>query len=413
MPSLKTIRKRITSVKATQKITRRRMKMVAGARLNRAQQRITALRPYALKTREVLDGVAATMANKQLDHRVQLGRSRRRRPPRCSQRRPERTVLFVVLLRRPRPLAGGFNNERQQGGLPRVEREEGVRRRGDRRDDRQEGAAITSRAARRTSSATFRSTTRGIDLAKAAAVLRLHRLEVPEERDRRGLPRLQRVQEPDDAEAAGRRAPAASRAASAEGRHARAPPSTSSSRRRAPCSSASCRCTSRSRSTARLLETQAGFFGAQMTAMDAATRKREGHDRPPDPPVQPSTSGGDHEGADGDHRRRRSAQRMISGRGSQSASHAGVTGALGDIQMHEEAVPVTAVAPRPAAAASSPELGAGAGAGAGTILDGIDDVGQDNLEELAELIARRSRAARTSGRTGRGFWLESVPLHPR
>ena len=56
MPSLKTIRKRITSVKATQKITRA-MKMVAGARLNRAQQRITSLRPYAVKTQEILEGV--------------------------------------------------------------------------------------------------------------------------------------------------------------------------------------------------------------------------------------------------------------------------------------------------------------------------------------------------------------------
>ena len=44
MASLKTIRKRITSVKATQKITRA-MKMVAGARLSRPQQRLTALRP--------------------------------------------------------------------------------------------------------------------------------------------------------------------------------------------------------------------------------------------------------------------------------------------------------------------------------------------------------------------------------
>ncbi len=53
MPSLKSIRKRITSVKSTQKITRA-MKMVAGARLNRAQQRITELRPYALKVQAVL-----------------------------------------------------------------------------------------------------------------------------------------------------------------------------------------------------------------------------------------------------------------------------------------------------------------------------------------------------------------------
>ena len=53
MPSLKSIRKRITTVKSTQKITRA-MKMVAGARLNRAQQRITELRPYAVKVQEVL-----------------------------------------------------------------------------------------------------------------------------------------------------------------------------------------------------------------------------------------------------------------------------------------------------------------------------------------------------------------------
>jgi F-type H+-transporting ATPase subunit gamma len=60
MPSLKAIRKRIASTKATQKITRA-MKMVAGARLTRAQQRIVALRPYAVKTAEVLASVGATM----------------------------------------------------------------------------------------------------------------------------------------------------------------------------------------------------------------------------------------------------------------------------------------------------------------------------------------------------------------
>jgi F-type H+-transporting ATPase subunit gamma len=60
MPSLKAIRKRIASTKATQKITRA-MKMVAGARLTRAQTRIVAMRPYALKTGEVLQSVARTM----------------------------------------------------------------------------------------------------------------------------------------------------------------------------------------------------------------------------------------------------------------------------------------------------------------------------------------------------------------
>src|SRR5512144_798243 len=96
MPSLKTIRKRITSVKATQKITRA-MKMVAGARLNRAQQRITALRPYALKTREVLDSLAGSMVAKQTDAEYSAeGKAGEGLHPLLA-RRPERTVLLLVL----------------------------------------------------------------------------------------------------------------------------------------------------------------------------------------------------------------------------------------------------------------------------------------------------------------------------
>jgi F-type H+-transporting ATPase subunit gamma len=58
VPSLKAIRKRIVSVQSTQKITRA-MKMVAGARLNKAQIRITELRPYAVKTHSVLASITA------------------------------------------------------------------------------------------------------------------------------------------------------------------------------------------------------------------------------------------------------------------------------------------------------------------------------------------------------------------
>lgn len=58
MANLKQIRRRISSVKSTQKITRA-MKMVAGARLTRAQQRIVALRPYAVQTAKVLAEVTA------------------------------------------------------------------------------------------------------------------------------------------------------------------------------------------------------------------------------------------------------------------------------------------------------------------------------------------------------------------
>jgi F-type H+-transporting ATPase subunit gamma len=106
MPSLKTIRKRITSVKATQKITRA-MKMVAGARLSRAQQRITALRPYAIKTHEILAGVAAAMIAKQTDLEYSGNDAGDGLHP-LLERRPERNVLLIVLSG-DRGLAGAFN----------------------------------------------------------------------------------------------------------------------------------------------------------------------------------------------------------------------------------------------------------------------------------------------------------------
>jgi F-type H+-transporting ATPase subunit gamma len=106
MANLKTIRKRIASVKATQKITKA-MKMVAGARLNRAQQRITALRPYALKVHEVLEGVAEAMIEKQIDLEYSATDSTEGMHP-LLQRRPEKRVLFVVLSG-DRGLCGAFN----------------------------------------------------------------------------------------------------------------------------------------------------------------------------------------------------------------------------------------------------------------------------------------------------------------
>jgi F-type H+-transporting ATPase subunit gamma len=99
MPSLKGIRKRIVSTKATQKITRA-MKMVAGARLTRAQQRIVAMRPYAVKTGEVLQSVAKTM---------NAGADSPDEPvhPLLAVR-PERNALYVVLTA-DRGLCGALN----------------------------------------------------------------------------------------------------------------------------------------------------------------------------------------------------------------------------------------------------------------------------------------------------------------
>jgi F-type H+-transporting ATPase subunit gamma len=58
LPSLKDLRNRIASVKATQKITKA-MQMVAAAKLRRAQQSAEASRPYAARMTKVLANLAA------------------------------------------------------------------------------------------------------------------------------------------------------------------------------------------------------------------------------------------------------------------------------------------------------------------------------------------------------------------
>jgi len=95
--NLKAIRKRISSVKSTQKITRA-MKMVAGARLARAQQRILALRPYAVKTGEMLREVTVALA--------ESGSSEAEHP--LLARRPEKRALLLVVTS-DRGLCGAFN----------------------------------------------------------------------------------------------------------------------------------------------------------------------------------------------------------------------------------------------------------------------------------------------------------------
>ena len=99
MANLKAIRKRISSVKSTQKITRAQ-KMVAGARLTRAQQRIQALRPYAVKTAQVLAEVAGGAGEEE-------GAISDSGHPLLA-RRAEKTVLLLVITS-DRGLCGAFN----------------------------------------------------------------------------------------------------------------------------------------------------------------------------------------------------------------------------------------------------------------------------------------------------------------
>jgi F-type H+-transporting ATPase subunit gamma len=114
VPSLKAIRKRISSVQSTQKITRA-MKMVAGARLNKAQQRILELRPYAVKTHAVLAEITQEPPKAAGDEPalpvegadVEPGWADKPAHP-LLVGRPEKRVLLVVLTS-DRGLCGAFN----------------------------------------------------------------------------------------------------------------------------------------------------------------------------------------------------------------------------------------------------------------------------------------------------------------
>ena len=61
MATLRDIKRRIKSVKSTQQITKA-MKMVAAAKLKRAQDDITAARPYAEKMQNIMSSLASKVS---------------------------------------------------------------------------------------------------------------------------------------------------------------------------------------------------------------------------------------------------------------------------------------------------------------------------------------------------------------
>jgi F-type H+-transporting ATPase subunit gamma len=117
MPNVLDIRRRIRSVKNTQQITRA-MKMVAAARLRRAQERVVSARPYANQILAVLGRVAVRMAAK-AEERDQPWH------PLLVERPVKRTLL--VLVTADRGLSGAFNANlirAAQGYLARHEQED-------------------------------------------------------------------------------------------------------------------------------------------------------------------------------------------------------------------------------------------------------------------------------------------------
>ena len=87
------MRRRIKSVKNTQQITKA-MKMVAAAKLKRAQDRVTSSRPYAGKMSEVLGGLSAKVAG-EISH------------PLLDERGDDK--YLIVLVSADKGLAGAFN----------------------------------------------------------------------------------------------------------------------------------------------------------------------------------------------------------------------------------------------------------------------------------------------------------------
>ncbi len=93
MASLLDMRRRIKSVKNTQQITKA-MKMVAAAKLKRAQDRVTAARPFAVKMGEVLGSLSAKVSG-EFSH------------PLLDERGDEN--YLIILVTADKGLCGGFN----------------------------------------------------------------------------------------------------------------------------------------------------------------------------------------------------------------------------------------------------------------------------------------------------------------
>ncbi len=94
MTSLKEIRRRISSVKSTRQITSA-MKMVAAARLRKAQDKIVKLRPYAAKLHELLVGISMKIEESENEQ--------------AYSRSSENEKVLLIVVTSNRGLCGSFN----------------------------------------------------------------------------------------------------------------------------------------------------------------------------------------------------------------------------------------------------------------------------------------------------------------
>lgn len=109
MASLKSIKKRIVSVKNTRQITKA-MKMVSAAKLRRAQENVVAARPYAQKMGEVLQSLAGNLEGDL--------------HPLLEKRDAKKLLLIVVTS--DRGLCGGFNSNLCKAGERYLKEQQGA-----------------------------------------------------------------------------------------------------------------------------------------------------------------------------------------------------------------------------------------------------------------------------------------------
>ena len=95
MPSLDDLKKRISSVKSTQKITKA-MKMVAAAKLRRAQENAEKGRPYSEKMNNIILNLSNGVSDKESAPQLLIGNG-------------EEKIHLCVVLTSDRGLCGGFN----------------------------------------------------------------------------------------------------------------------------------------------------------------------------------------------------------------------------------------------------------------------------------------------------------------
>ena len=96
MPSLKSLRVRINSVKSTQKITKA-MKMVAASKLRRAQEAAEAARPYAERMTQILASLSAAQTGSDTAPKLMIGTGKDQ-------------VHLLIVATAERGLCGAFNS---------------------------------------------------------------------------------------------------------------------------------------------------------------------------------------------------------------------------------------------------------------------------------------------------------------